>query len=140
MAETIGKALARARADADRQKLETTTRNTSLDTPSVEDILDNVERINATTQPKKERTDAGFFSENPNFDGPWGADFGDAAGAADCFFSRQRSARIELGSVVGSHPQVAVRDKRNCTLGATLYGYKHHHSPVEDTAKCAFCH
>ena len=92
MAETIGKALARARADADRrkigkalaearadadcQKLETTTRNASLDTPSVEDILDNVERINATTQPKKrkERTDAGVFSENPSFDGPWDAD------------------------------------------------------------------
>ena len=77
MAETIGKALARARADADRreigkalaearaaadrQKLETTTRNTSLGTPSVEDILDNVERINATTKPKKRKSGRWIF-------------------------------------------------------------------------------
>ena len=65
MAETIGKALARARADADRQKLETTTRNTSLDTPSVEDILDNVERINATTQPKKRKNGRWIFFRKP---------------------------------------------------------------------------
>ena len=85
MAQTIGKALARARADADRrkiskalaeareeadrQKLETTTRNTSLDTPIVEDILGHVKRINAATLPKKERTGAGCSSENPSFDG-----------------------------------------------------------------------
>ena len=81
MAETIGKALARARADADRrkigkalaearadadhQKLESTARNTSLDTPSVEDILDNVERINATTQPKKRKNGRWMFFRKP---------------------------------------------------------------------------
>ena len=69
MAQTIGKALAKARADADRRKLETTTRNTSLDTPIVEDILGHVKRINAATLPKKERTGAGCSSENPSFDG-----------------------------------------------------------------------
>ena len=45
MAQTIGKALAKARAEADRRKLEATTRNTSLETPIVEDILGNGERM-----------------------------------------------------------------------------------------------
>ena len=65
MAQTIGKALAEAREEADRQKLETTTRNTSLDTPIVEDILGKVERINAATLPKKRKNGRWMFFRRP---------------------------------------------------------------------------
>jgi hypothetical protein len=65
MAQTIGKALAKARADADRRKLETTTRDTPLGPPIVEDILGNVERINAATLPKKRKNGLWMFFREP---------------------------------------------------------------------------